>query len=89
MYLNVGGLSYPVRLWEASLCKETRYFVLRIIEPILTKLKREVAQRRAYGYPEEEIEAMLRWIETTNRPVMDADQFQFFMHLFREGARVA
>jgi hypothetical protein len=66
---------------------ETRCFVLRIIEPILTEFKREVAQRRANGATEAEIEAMLSRIETTNRPVMDADQLQYFMSLFREAAR--
>jgi hypothetical protein len=30
---------------------------------------------------------MLSRIETTNRPVMEADQFQYFMSLFREAAR--
>jgi hypothetical protein len=67
--------------------EETRCFVLRIIEPILTEFKREVAQRRANGATEAEIEAMLSQIETTNRPVMDADQFQYLMSLFREAAR--
>jgi hypothetical protein len=67
--------------------EETRCFVLRIIEPILTEFKREVAQRRANGATEAEIEAMLSRIETTNRPVMDADQLQYFMSLFRQAAR--
>jgi hypothetical protein len=57
--------------------EKTRCFALRIIEPILTEFEREVAQRRANGATEAEIEAMLSRIETTNRPVMDADQFQY------------
>jgi hypothetical protein len=67
--------------------EETRCFALRIIEPILTEFKREVAQRRANGATEAEIEAMLSRIETTNRPVMDAVQLQYLMPLFREAAR--
>jgi hypothetical protein len=68
--------------------EETRCFALRIIEPILTEFRREVAQRRANGATEAEIEAMLSRIETTNRPVMEADQFQYLMSLFREAARM-
>jgi len=67
--------------------EETRCFALRIIQPILTECRPEVAQRRANGATEPEIEAMLRRIETTNRPLMDADQFQYLMSLFREAAR--
>jgi hypothetical protein len=54
--------------------EKTRCFALRITEPILTEFKREVAQRRANGATEAEIEAILSRI---NRPVMDADQFQY------------
>jgi hypothetical protein len=38
------------------------------------------------GATEADIDAMLERVETVNRPVMAADQFQYFMELFRKAA---
>jgi hypothetical protein len=67
--------------------EEARRFARRMLAPIVTEFKREVAQQRANGATEADIEAMLDRIESVNRPVMDADQLEYFMELFREAAR--
>jgi hypothetical protein len=46
-----------------------------MIEPILAEFKREVALQRA---TDRDIEAMLERIATVNRPIMDADQLNYF-----------
>ena len=50
------------------------------------EFKREVAQQRANGASEVDIQEMLGRIESVNRAVMDADQLAYFMELFREAA---
>ena len=67
--------------------EETRRFVRRMIEPILTAFRSEVAQQRANGAKELDIEAILARVEIANRPVMDVDQFEYLMGLFRDAAR--
>lgn len=67
--------------------EEARRFARRMIEPILTEFRREIARQRANGANESDIEAMLARLEATNRPVMDADQFEYLMELFRDAAR--
>jgi hypothetical protein len=49
-----------------------------MIEPILAEFKREVALQRANGATDRDIEAMLERIATVNRPIMDADQLNYF-----------
>ena len=48
--------------------------------------KREVAQQRANGASEADVQEMLARIESVNRIVMDADQLAYLMELFREAA---
>lgn len=67
--------------------EEARRFARRMIEPILTEFRREIAHQRVNGANESDIEAMLARLEATNRPVMDADQFEYLMELFRDAAR--
>jgi hypothetical protein len=69
--------------------EETRRFARRMLGPMVTAFKREVALQRANGATEAEIQAMLDRIETVNRSVMDADQLAYFMELFREAARAS
>ena len=64
--------------------EETRRFARRMLGPIIAEFKREVAQQRANGASEADIQAMLGRIESVNRAVMDADQLAYFMELFRE-----
>ena len=66
--------------------EETRRFARRMLGPIIAEFKREVAQQRANGASEADIQAMLGRIESANRAVMDADQLADFMELFREAA---
>jgi hypothetical protein len=66
--------------------EEARRFARRMLTPIVTEFKREVAQQRANGASEADIEEMLDRIERANRSVMDADQLAYFMELFREAA---
>ena len=67
--------------------QEARGFARRMLAPIVTEFKRDIAQQRANGASEADIEEMLARIESTNRSVMDADQLAYFMELFREAAR--
>ena len=64
--------------------EEARRFARRMLDPIVAEFKREVAQQRANGASEADIEEMLDRIERLNRAVMDADQLAYFMELFRE-----
>ena len=64
-----------------------RGFARRMLAPIVTEFKRDIAQQRANGASEADIEEMLARIESTNRSVMDADHLAYFMELFREAAR--
>ena len=57
-----------------------------MIEPILAEFKREVALQRANGATDRDIEAKLERIATVTRPVMDADQLNYFLDLYREAA---
>jgi hypothetical protein len=66
--------------------EKARRFARRMLEPILAEFRREVAQLGANGANEADIEAMLARVENTNRPVMDPDQFEYFMELFRDAA---
>jgi hypothetical protein len=66
--------------------EETRRFARRMLGPIVAEFKREVAQQRANGASEVDIQEMLDRIESVNRAVMDADQLAYFMELFREAA---
>ena len=66
--------------------EETRRFVSRMLNPIVAEFKREVAQQRANGASEADIQEMLDRIESINRAVMDADQLAYIMELFREAA---
>jgi hypothetical protein len=67
--------------------QEARGFARRMLAPIVTEFKRDIAQQRANGASEADIEEMLARIESTNRSVMDADHLAYFMELFREAAR--
>ena len=69
--------------------QEQARFARRMLAPIVTEFKREVAHQRANGASEADIEEMLERIESTNRSVMDADQLAFCMELFREAASAA
>ena len=66
--------------------EETRRFVSRMLNPIVAAFKREVAQQRANGASEADVQEMLARIESVNRVVMDADQLAYLMELFREAA---
>jgi hypothetical protein len=66
--------------------EETRRFVSRMLNPIVAEFKREVAEQRANGASEGDIQEMLDRIESVNRAVMDADQLAYLMELFREAA---
>ena len=66
--------------------EDTRRFARRMLGPIVAEFKREVAQQRANGASEVDIQEMLGRIESVNRAVMDADQLAYFMELFREAA---
>ena len=63
-------------------------FARRMIEPMLRAFKQEVAEQRANGASEADIEAMLARIESLNRGSMEADQLAFFMQLFREAIKL-
>ena len=67
--------------------QEARGFARRMLAPIVIEFKRDIAQQRANGASEADIEEMLARIESTSRSVMDADQLAYFMELFREAAR--
>jgi hypothetical protein len=67
--------------------EEARRFARRMLAPMVAEFKREVAQQRANGASEADIEEMLARIESSNRSVMDADQLAYFMEQFREAAR--
>ena len=69
--------------------EETRRFVSRMLNPIVAEFKREVAQQRANGASEADIQEMLDRIKSVNRAVMDADQLAYLMELFREAAAAA
>ena len=69
--------------------EDTRRFARRMLGPIVAEFKREVAQQRANGASEVDIQEMLGRIESVNRAVMDADQLAYFMELFREAAAVS
>ena len=64
--------------------EEACRFACRMIEPMLRAFKQEVAEQRANGASEADIEAMLARIESLNRGSMEADQLAFFMQLYRE-----
>ena len=72
--------------WGVTVEEKARRFARRMLEPILAEFRREVAQLGANGANEADIEAMLARVENTNRPVMDPDQFEYFMELFRDAA---
>jgi hypothetical protein len=52
--------------------EETRRFARRMLDPIVSEFKREVAQQRANGASEVDIQKMLGRIESVNRAVMAA-----------------
>ena len=64
--------------------EEACRFARRMIEPMLRAFKQEVAEQRANGASEADIEAILARIESLNRGSMEADQLAFFMQLYRE-----
>ena len=72
--------------WGTTMHEETRRFVSRMLNPIVAAFKREVAQQRANGASEADVQEMLARIESVNRIVMDADQLAYLMELFREAA---
>jgi hypothetical protein len=69
--------------------QEQASFARRMLTPIVTEFKREVAQQRANGASDADIENMLERIERTNRSVMDSDLLAFCMELFKEAAIAA
>jgi hypothetical protein len=64
--------------------EEACRFARRMIEPMLRAFKQEVAEQRANGASEADIEAILARIESLNRGSMEADQLALFMQLYRE-----
>lgn len=62
-------------------------FTRTLLEPIVKEFAKEIALQRARGATESDIQTMLDRVEFTNRPVMDPDQFQFVMTMFREAAQ--
>ena len=64
-------------------------FARRMLDPIVREFAREIAKQRSEGASESDIQAMLDRVESVNRPVMDPEQFQFFMDMFRKAAHAA
>jgi len=62
-------------------------FARRMLDPIVREFAREIAKQRSEGASESDIQAMLDRVESANRPVMDPEQFQFFMDMFRKAAQ--
>jgi hypothetical protein len=69
--------------------QEQASFARRMLTPIVMEFKRAVAQQRANGASDADIENMLERIERTNCSVMDSDLLAFCMELFREAAMAA
>ena len=64
-------------------------FARRMLDPFVREFAREIAKQRSEGATESDIQAMLDRVESANRPVMDPEQFQFFMDMFRKAAQAA
>ena len=64
--------------------EEACRFARRMIEPMLRAFKQEVAEQRANGASEADIEASWQGLKSLNRGSMEADQLAFFMQLYRE-----
>jgi len=62
-------------------------FTRTMLSPIIKAFAKEITAQRANGATEADIQGMLDRVETTNRPVMQPEQFQFVMTMFREAAQ--
>jgi hypothetical protein len=75
--------------WGKAMDDAQVSFARRMLDPIVREFAREIAKQRSEGATESDIQAMLDRVESANRPVMDPEQFQFFMDMFRKAAQVA